>query len=153
MQDFVRVNNKVVLGRQPSGAELDRLRQAGIKTVIDFRHPSETSVSNGTLAAAAGLDYVNIPIKANTISAADVAALDEVLRDKEGPFLLHCAAGPRAAGLYFLREAQQNGWTAEQALAESARAGFDLAGMPWLRSFLQDQLDRHERSEAARRRA
>lgn len=151
MQDFVRVNDSVLLGRQPTPAELARLRQAGVKTVIDFRHPSETPVPNAALAEAAGLGYVNIPVKANSISPADVAALDQALRAKPGPFLLHCAAGPRAAGLYFLREARQNGWAAEQALAASARAGFDLTGMPWLQSFIQDQLREHE--ALARRRA
>lgn len=151
MQDFVRVNDRIILGRQPTADELAGWREAGLKTVIDFRHASETATSNAALAAAAGLDYVNIPIKANTIDPQDVAALERALAGKEPPFLLHCAAGPRAAGLYFLSQARREGWSADEALAASARAGFDLAGMPWLRAFIQDQL--RGRAAPARRSA
>jgi len=126
MSQFRQVEDGVFIGPQPTGQELEEARQQGIRTVIDFRLPSETAASNETLVKSHGLAYVNIPVDKTALSANQIGDLEAAMKDKEGPFLLHCATGARAALLLSLSKAKKHGWTAEQAFAEAKRMGFDL---------------------------
>jgi len=108
MDQFKLLENGMLIGPQPTEDDLRQAKQEGIKTVIDFRLPSETPTPNSELVARSGLDYVNIPVNKTSLSADQVDALDRAMRDKDGPFLLHCASGARAATLLVLSQAKQN---------------------------------------------
>ena len=126
MSQFKRVEDGIFIGPPPTAQDLEDAAQQGIETVIDFRMASETTTPNETLTKSHGLDYVNIPVDKAGLSATRIDELDAVMKSKEGPFLLHCATGARAALLLALSKARQNDWTAEQAFAEASRMGFDL---------------------------
>lgn len=126
MSTFKRIEDGIFIGPQPTGQDLQEARQQGIRTVIDFRLPSETPASNEALAKNHGLAYVNIPVDKAALSANQIGELAAVMEGKEGPFLLYCATGARAALLLSLSKAKRHGWTAEQAFAEAKRMGFDL---------------------------
>jgi uncharacterized protein (TIGR01244 family) len=126
MNQFKEVNEGVFIGPQPTEQDLRNAKQQGIKTVIDFRLPTETTTSNETLTKNAGLDYANIPVNKANLSTDQIGQLDNVMKSKEGPFLLHCATGARAALLYSLNRAKQQGWTTGQTFDEAKRMGFDL---------------------------
>ena len=136
MSQFKRVENGIFIGPQPTGPDLDDAKQQGIKTVIDFRIPTETTISNATVTKSHGLDYVNIPVNKAGLSTNQIGDLDSVMKTKEGPFLLHCATGARAALLLSLSRARKNGWTTEQAFAEANRMGFDLKTSPEFSTFV-----------------
>lgn len=136
MSQFKTVEDGIFIGPQPSGQDLDDAKQRGIKTVVDFRMPTETTTSNETLTKSHGLDYVNIPVDKATLSANQIGDLEAVVKSKEGPFLLHCATGARAALLLALSRARQNDWTSEQAFAEAKRMGFDLKTSPEFSTFV-----------------
>jgi len=97
MDQFKLLDNGMLIGPQPSEDHLRQAKQDGIKTVIDLRMPSETSTPNAELVARSGLDYVNIPVNKASLSSDQVDALERAMQDKEGPFLIHCATGARAA--------------------------------------------------------
>ena len=65
-----------------------------------------------------------------------VDQLDNVMKSKKGPFLLHCGTGVRAALLYSLNRAKQQGWTTEQTFDEAKRMGFDLKTSPEFSAFV-----------------
>lgn len=136
MSQFKPVAEGIFIGPQPTGQDLDAARQQGIKTVIDFRMPTETKTSNETLTHRHGLNYVNIPVDKASLSASQIGDLEAVLQSNEGPFLLHCATGARAALLLSLSRARQDHWTAEQAFAEAKRMGFDLRTSPAFATFV-----------------
>ena len=137
MDQFKLLENGMLIGPQPSEGDLRQAKQEGIKTVIDFRLPSETPTPNAELVARSGLDYVNIPVNKASLSADQVDALNRALRDKDGPFLLHCASGARAATLLVLSQARQNGWTAQRAFHEARAMGFDLENAPEFADFIK----------------
>ena len=137
MDQFKLLENGTLIGPQPSESDLRQARQKGIKTVIDLRLPSETPTPNAELVARSGLDYVNIPVNKASLSADQVDALDRAMRDKDGPFLLHCASGARAATLLVLSQARQNGWTAQRAFQEARAMGFDLENAPEFADFIK----------------
>lgn len=57
MHKCKRLGDSILLGPQPTEQDLQQAKEHGIKTVIDFRMPGETPVSNADQAAAHGFDY------------------------------------------------------------------------------------------------
>ena len=140
MSQFKRVEDGIFIGPQPTEQDLQDARRQGIRTVIDFRLPSETATSNETLTKSQGFACVNIPVNKAVLSASQISELDSALKSKEGPFLLHCATGARAALLLSLSKAKQHDWTTEQAFAEARRMGFDLKASPEFSTFVVQTL-------------
>lgn len=126
MSQFKKIDETIFIGPQPTEQDLRDAKQQGIKTVIDLRMPTETPASNAALTKNAGLDYANIPVNKIDLSANQIVQLDKLMKTKEGPFLLHCATGTRAALLLSLTKAKQHRWTAERTFDEAKKMGFDL---------------------------
>ena len=141
MSSFKRIDAEFFIGPQPTEQDLHEAKQQGVKTVIDFRLPSETATPNAALARNQGLDYVNIPVNKLALSAQQISDLDQAIKVHTGPFLLHCATGARAALLLSLSRAKQQGWTSSQALEESKRIGFDLQSSAEFSGFVSRTLD------------
>ena len=108
-------------GGMPTGAEaFEELAELGIKTIVnvDGARPAVD------LAAAAGMEYVHIPIGYDGIPAEAVLALERVMRDSAKPIYFHCHHGKHrgpAAAAIALRIA--SGCSAEHAEAVLAAAG------------------------------
>ena len=136
MANFTQIGKDLFIGPQPAEQDLKEARQHGIHTVIDMRLPGETTVSNADLARNNGLDYVSVPVDKMALTEQQVNELEAAMRRTEGPYLLHCATGARAALLLALSRARQNGWTAERTFEEPQAMGFDLRNMPAFASFV-----------------
>lgn len=138
MDRFKQLEDSMALGPQPTEQDLQQAKRQGIKTVIDFRLPSETPAPNAELASRNGLDYVNIPVNKASLSRDQIDELDRAMLEKEGPFLIHCASGARAALLLVLSKAKKNNWTAERAFEEARTMGFDLRNSPEFSKFVTE---------------
>ena len=69
------------------------------------------------------MHYVSIPVGgAEDITFETAAVLGQALSEADGPVLLHCVSGNRAAAVLALRESQ-NGADSEAALALGLEAG------------------------------
>ena len=137
MDQFRQLENGMLIGPQPTEADLRQAKLQGIRTVIDFRMPGETPRPNAELVARSGLEYVNIPINKASLSTDQVDELDCAMQDKDGPFLIHCATGARAAMLLVLSQARQNHWTAQRAFDEARAMGFELENAPEFANFIK----------------
>lgn len=142
MANYKQFENNIFIGPQPTKQELDEVRQQGVRTVIDMRMPSETATPNAELVRKSGMDYVNIPVNKAALSARQIDELDAALEHTEGPCLLHCATGARAAMLLALRRARQHGWTAERTFQEAEAMGHDLRSSPDFAAFVRQTTDR-----------
>jgi uncharacterized protein (TIGR01244 family) len=91
---------------------------------------------NAEVAARCGLGYANILVNKASLSKEQIDELDRVMREKEGPFLIHCASGARAAMLLALSRAKKNNWTAERTFEEARSMGFDLQTSPEFAKFV-----------------
>lgn len=138
MDKFIKLEDSMLIGPQPTPHDLQQAKQQGIKTEIDFRMPSETQDPNAEVAAANGLDYVNIPVNKANLTRSQINELDHVMKEKEGPFLIHCATGMRAAMLLALSKAKKNNWTAERTFEEARAMGFDLRQSSQLAAFVTE---------------
>ena len=137
MDLFKQLENGMLIGPQPTAADLRQAKLQGIRTVIDFRMPGETATPNAELVARSGLEYVNIPVNKASPSADQVDELSLVMREKNGPFLMHCATGARAAMLLVLSKAKQSRWTAQRTFDEARAMGFDLEKTPEFANFIK----------------
>ena len=136
MAQFNDIGGDLYLGPQPTEQDLQEAKQCGVKTIIDFRLPSETAIPNETLVTENGLNYVNIPVNKTSPSGEQIEQLDQALQQEDGPFLLHCGTGMRAAMLLALTRAKQSRWTAERTFEEAKSMGYDLKASPEFSAFV-----------------
>jgi uncharacterized protein (TIGR01244 family) len=115
-------------------ADIEALARAGVRTIVNNRPDGEDpgqlpAAEAKQLAAAHGVAYHHIPITAATLTRADVDAFAATLRDAAEPVVAHCRSGTRSALLWAL--ARMRGGADPLALiAEAARHGIDIAGLP-----------------------
>ncbi|MFK7991293.1 MAG: sulfur transferase domain-containing protein [Sandaracinaceae bacterium] len=130
-----QVGPELVVGGQPTDAELRAAAELGVQQVVTLRAASEPGQDGEeALATELGLHFVRIPVAgADGLTEDNARALDAALAN--GSTLLHCGSGNRAGALLGLRAHVVSGASAEEAM-ERARA----AGMTSLESALEERL-------------
>jgi uncharacterized protein (TIGR01244 family) len=123
LPNYRLVRPGLATGGQPSPEGLASLPAMGFKTVISLRPDAEDPLAakERSLVAQAGLRYVQVPVRPETFSLADVAAVQKVLDDPAAsPVLLHCSSGNRVGALWLVMEVRRGRPLAEvQAEAEA----------------------------------
>src|SRR5204862_6586176 len=84
----------VVTGGQPTLAHPAALKRAGCEVIRDIREPMEPQPFRAAAVAAAGLEYINIPVSHGPL---DDATFDQASRTVRVP------AGPKRFLFYFGR--------------------------------------------------
>jgi len=109
---------------QPSAAALATLATSGFKSVVNLRSADEPgAVDERTSVEGAGLRYVQVPVKPETFSSADVDQVASVLDQVgAGPVLLHCGSSNRVGAVLAVL-AHRRGSSLADALAEGKAAG------------------------------
>ncbi len=115
-------------------ADIDALARAGVRTIVNNRPDGEDpgqlpAAEARRLAEAHGIAYHHIPITAATLTRADVDAFAATLRDAAAPVVAHCRSGTRSALLWALTRMRE-GADPLGLIAEAARHGIDIAGLP-----------------------
>src|SRR3712207_505253 len=90
----------VVTGGQPSAADLQEFRRSGGGIVLDLRDPMEPKpIDEPSLASELGLEYVNVPVSAGTMTDETLDRVLGVLRGAgDRTVFVHCASGNRVGG-------------------------------------------------------
>jgi uncharacterized protein (TIGR01244 family) len=117
--DAVSPGPGVVSAGRLAPADIERIRDAGIRHVIDLTPDAETpDFDEAAAARAAGLDYSNLPLSGPAdLTRENVQAFDAMLRHAKRPVLVHCASGNRVGAMAALRAAWVDGKPAEEAIA------------------------------------
>lgn len=142
MAQYKQIGEDLFIGPQPTEQDLGEAKKQGVHTVIDFRMPSETATPNADLVQSSGLGYVSIPVNKAALSAQQVDELDAAMAQNEGPYLLHCATGTRAAMLLALSRARKHGWTAERTFQEAETMGFNLQSSPDFAAYVRQTVSK-----------
>ena len=118
----------VSAGRLQSG-DIERLRAAGIRHVIDLTPDAETpGFDEAAAVRAAGMGYDNLPLSgAADLTPANALAFDAMVSDAPRPLLVHCASGNRVGAMAALRAAWVDGQSIDEAIATGRAWG--LAGL------------------------
>jgi len=119
-------HGNVLIGAQPSVADIGLLKPRGIGRVINLRTPEEmndpalVALDEAALLAAAGIEYVQIPIGGNAYPFRPEAldAYARALEGAPGEIYLHCATGNRASTLHAAWEVKYRGKDPDTAMRE-----------------------------------
>ena len=133
--NFHRVNEHVFRGGQPSAEAWPGLANLGVKTVIDLRRTDEHSTAEEARAVeAAGMRYVNVPMKGVVAPSNEQIARVLDLLNSDEPVFVHCRRGSdRTGAVIACYRIQHDGWQSKQALNEAKSFG-----MSWTQVGLKD---------------
>jgi uncharacterized protein (TIGR01244 family) len=121
---------------QPDEAALSVFAENGYVAVIDMRTAGEErGLDEPAAVEGLGMQYVPFPISRSDVNLEMAGELDALLRQFDGPVLLHCGSGNRVGALLALREFLDSG-DAEQAL-QTGRDG----GLTSLESTVKEVID------------
>lgn len=130
---------------QLSPEQIQQAAEAGYKSVLNLRSPQEdgTLADEQAQAEAAGLSYVNIPVKPSDINAELTDQVMQALDDLPKPVLTHCKTGVRAGSMALMYQATRTGMDAETAFATSKENGFDWDAHPQIKQVIEQYIDSH----------
>ena len=125
---FLKVTDQVWTGGQPWDEHYPKLKDAGIKVVINLRpHAEYQGEREEAKVKELGMGYFNIPVDfqaPDELDADDFLKLtDEQL--KNGPVFIHCAAATRVGAFWMIRRVVRDGWDYDKALEEANRIGLN----------------------------
>jgi protein tyrosine phosphatase (PTP) superfamily phosphohydrolase (DUF442 family) len=126
--NFGVTNDGIYRGAQPDLDELQRLKDAGIATIINFRDNEEAVEAEAAVCATLGLTHHNLPWSGHdkNIDPALVERFLEILDDPANlPAFVHCHRGAERTGtMLAVYRMERDGWTAEQAYREMKQYRF-----------------------------
>jgi len=127
LENFARVNDRLYRGAQPTAEGYRKLKEMGIKTVINFRshHSYKSEIE------AAGLASVEIPLQADAVGSEPPTEqqlrmfLELVLDPARQPIFIHCMGGKDRTGtLSAVYRMEFDGWSNREAIEEMQSFGF-----------------------------
>ncbi len=114
--DKIELSQHVKVGRTPPGErELDALRKEGLRAIIDLRTHDETAGNSAppaveaTRVRARGIDYIHVPVSAESVDKTDLDRVGEALKHGPKPLLIHDAGGNRAGMIALVHTAIEAG--------------------------------------------
>lgn len=130
MSDFRRLTENVLVSPQLAVEDVAAAAALGVGTIVNNRPDGEEPAAPqgdaiAAAAAAAGLNYVAIPIGHAGFSAPQIDAMIAAMEQAEGPILAYCRSGTRSTLLWALAAAKQGEEPATIARTAAA-AGYDV---------------------------
>lgn len=125
------IDERLLLGGQPTEAQLTEMAEAGYVRIVNLRGPGENgSIENEReLVESLGMEYVAIPIASgNDFSAEAIQALQKATADSDEKVVVHCASGNRVGVLFALKAFKLDGLSADAA--KELGAAYGMRGMP-----------------------
>lgn len=131
MNEFCTLTENFSVSPQLMLDDIAAAAEIGFTTIVNNRPDGEEpSAPQGdevaAAAAAAGLNYVAIPVGHAGFSEPQVDAMIAALDQAEGPILAYCRSGTRSTLLWALAAAKQ-GEAPESIARTAAQAGYDVS--------------------------
>lgn len=119
------LDSGVMVGGQPTDAQLKAAKDEGYKLVVNLRAAGEPGfATEQALVESLGMKYVSIPVDGAGLSEANAKALGDALSANAGsPAIVHCASGNRVGALFALKSFYVDGKGVEEAMAAGREAG------------------------------
>ena len=126
IKNFGKVNENYYRGSQPNAAQFQDLKRLGVKTIVDLREDKVEQAEKS--ARAAGLQYVNIPMRPHRAATEEQSSyfLELVNDPANWPVYVHCRGGRHRTGqMTAIYRITHDGWTADQAYQEMKKYDFE----------------------------
>jgi uncharacterized protein (TIGR01244 family) len=142
------VTATIIVGDQPTEADLNQLKQEGYTGVVNLRNDGEPeqpigTAEEGSKVRALGMDYLHYGVGTTPLTVQGVTAVcDFIDEHSQGTekVLVHCRKGGRAVALLLLQQARAQKWTTAEVFAKGKEMGLDVDGglKMLVQTFLQD---------------
>lgn len=131
MSDFRTLTENMLVSPQLTLDDVNTAAAIGVSMIVNNRPDGEEpSAPQGdaiaAAAAAAGLNYVAIPVGHSGFSEPQVDALIAAMDQAEGPILAYCRSGTRSTFLWALASAKQGG-DPDLIMRKAMQAGYDVS--------------------------
>ncbi len=145
IRNFLRVNEDFCTGGQPRPEHLQKLKDEGVKAIINLRPAGEhRAAEEEAKAKELGLRYFNIPVVFGDPKEEQVTEFLKITDDpKNRPAFIHCAAAIRVGAFWMIRRVLRDGWTIEAAEEEAKKIG--LRESPHLNEFARNYIGKHQK--------
>ena len=127
---FFKVSERFYRGAQPTADGFRRLKELGIKTIVNLREEDELEKAEKEAVERLGLQYHNISLPGlSRPTDEQVARVMKIIDDPEnGPVFVHCRRGADRTGtIVAVYRISNEGWTGDKALTEAKRYGLSWA--------------------------
>ena len=127
-----KISERLMVGGQPTEAEIRELQAQGFQAIVNLRRDGEANqpldpAGEGKAATAAGLEYLHIPVNSADPKREQVEALRTALSQVKGPVYVHCQGGGRACMMALLATAPASGYGAKEMMAQAETIGFPIS--------------------------
>lgn len=131
MSGFRKLTENVLVSPQLALEDIAAAAASGVAVIVNNRPDGEEpdapqGADIAEAAAAAGLNYVAIPVGHSGFSEPQVDAMIAALEQAEGPILAYCRSGTRSTFLWALAAAKQ-GENPETIASAAMQAGYDIS--------------------------
>lgn len=131
MSHFCKLTENILVSPQITVTDVASAAADGVALIINNRPDGEDPYAPqgdeiAAAAAAAGLNYVAIPIGHSGFSEPQIDAMIDALEQAEGPILAYCRSGTRSTFLWALAAAKQ-GVEPDAITRLAALAGYDVS--------------------------
>ena len=145
IRNFLRVNESFCTGGQPSMEQMAKLKDEGVRVIINLRMPGEhNAAEEEAKAKELGLKYFHLPVSPASPQPEQV---DEFLKITDDPLnrpaFVHCAGAVRVGAFWMIRRVLRDGWSIEKATEEAEKIG--LRGNAGLKEFALKYINEHQR--------
>lgn len=130
LPNFHEVHPFLYRSGEPTQAGLKKIKDMGVKTVIDLRAPSERHFDEGGVARGLGLNYIMLTMTSAPPTDEQVDTLLSTIKKAEndpasGKVLVHCAHGSDRTGCMIgIWRVSQEGWSYAEAYKEMRKYWF-----------------------------
>ena len=118
IRNFVRVDDRIITGGQPTEAQLRSAAGEGVQVVINLAtfDPRSSLDDEAGLVRSLGLEYHHVPVVWEKPTESDFEMFSSWLKQAGGKkVLIHCAANYRVTAFFSLYAMQNLKWSEAQA--------------------------------------
>ncbi len=143
LPNFHRVNPQLYRGGQPKNGGLQKLKDLGVKTIVNLRGEDAHALAEGEEARSLGLNYYSISLpEFSRPKDKEVERVLGIINTPESqPVFIHCHHGKDRTGtIVACYRISHDGWTAERAKDEARRYG-----LGWIEFGMKHYIDSYYR--------
>ncbi|MEG3435992.1 sulfur transferase domain-containing protein [Pannus brasiliensis CCIBt3594] len=130
---------------QPAPEDLQEAVRENYKSLLNLRSPEEEGAlkDESERAESAGLEYLNIPVRPDSLNEAQADRILEEIDRMPKPLLIHCKSGLRSGAMALMYIATREGISAETAMDRGRKMGFDCDSSPRMKEFFRHYISEH----------
>ncbi|MFN2576559.1 MAG: tyrosine-protein phosphatase [Pyrinomonadaceae bacterium] len=153
LPNFYQVDAQLYRGGQPETGGLQKLKELGVKTVVNLRGEDHLARAEETEARSLGLRYYAIALPGfSRPRDEEVQRILQIINARENqPVFVHCHHGHDRTGVIVAcYHISHDGWTARQAKNEAQRYGLSWTEIG-MKKYIDEYYDRAHRKNISTR--